>query len=65
MSERLSFGITFLEKLLGIIMAAIGALLTYYTYTGPDIPAIASFFFLAAGIILVIIGIILVIAKTG
>ena len=64
MSDRLSFGVTFIEKILGIITAVIGALLVYYTYYSPDIPSIASFFFSGAGLILVVIGVILVIAKT-
>lgn len=65
MSDRLSFGVTFLEKILGIITAVIGALLVYYTYDSPGVPAIASFFFFGAGLILVVIGLVLVIAKTG
>lgn len=64
MSDRLSFGITFLEKILGIVTAVIGALLAYYTYSSPTIPAVASFSFFGAGLILVVIGVILVIAKT-
>ena len=64
MSDRLSFGVTFLEKILGIVTAVIGALLAYYTYDSPGVPAIASFFFFGAGLILVVIGVILVIAKT-
>lgn len=64
MSDRLSFGVTFIEKILGIITAVIGALLVYYTYYSPDVPAIASFFYFGGGLILVVIGVILVIAKT-
>ena len=65
MSDRMTFGITFLEKISGIIIAVIGALLAYYTYNSPGLPALASFFFLAAGLILAVLGLILLIAKTG
>jgi hypothetical protein len=65
MSDRMTFGITFLEKISGIIIATIGALLAYYTYNSPDLPVLASFFFLAAGLILAVLGLILLIAKTG
>ena len=61
----MTFGIAFLEKILGIIIAVIGALLAYFTYQSPGVPAIASFFFLGAGLILVAVGAILVVAKTG
>jgi len=65
MSDRLTFGIAFLEKILGIIIAVIGALLAYFTYQSPDVPAMASFFFLGAGLVLLAVGAILVVAKTG
>lgn len=60
----MSFGLVFLEKILGIIIAVMGALLTYYTYNSPSIPAIASFFFMVAGVILIVVGLLLLIAKT-
>ena len=65
MSKRNLFGLSFAEKIFGIIIAAIGIILTYYTYTNPDAAGISTQYFLAAGIILIVLGVILVIVKSS
>ena len=64
MSSTLPIGLTIVEKLLGLIMIAIGAITFYVTYTNlSSAPAPAPF--LLASIILVVVGIFLILAKTG
>ncbi len=64
MSKEAPFGLTIVEKLLGLIMTAVGAITLYVIYTNfSSAPAPAPF--LLAGIILVMVGIILILAKTG
>ena len=63
MSERMPFGFIFLQKIVGIIITALGAVLTFYTYDNPNIPVMASFFFSATGLILVVIGMLLLILR--
>jgi len=64
MSEETAFGLVFIEKLTGIIIAIIGAALTYYTYTTPNAVGMALGFFIAAGLVLITLGIILTLTKT-
>ena len=64
MSSEAPVGLTIMEKLIGLLMIAIGAITFYVTYTNlasaPNPMPV-----LAAGAILVILGILLVIAKVG
>lgn len=64
MSEGMPFGLTFAEKILGIIIALIGLILAYYSLNSPDVSGIARGFFIAGGIILIMLGLLLLIAKT-
>ena len=64
MSKEAPFGLTIMEKLLGLVMTAVGAITFYVVYTNlGSAPAPAPF--LLAGIILVVVGILLILAKTG
>ena len=64
MSKEAPFGLTIIEKLLGLVMTAVGAITFYVTYTNlSSAPAPAPF--LLASIILVVVGIFLILAKTG
>jgi len=59
---RLS-GLAVAEKIMGIIIMLVGILLSYYTYTNIDAARLGANFFLATGIALTILGLILVIAR--
>jgi hypothetical protein len=64
MSKEAPFGLTIMEKLLGLVMTAVGAVSLYVISTNlSSAPAPAPF--LLAGIILVVVGILLILAKTG
>jgi len=65
MSKGMPTGLTFVEKIFGIILALLGVILTYYTYNNLAVVGITAFFFIAAGFSLIILGFILVIAKAG
>lgn len=62
MSEA-PMGLTIMEKLVGFLMIAIGAITFYVTYTNLT-SAVNPVIFLAAGIVLIAVGILLVLAKT-
>ena len=51
----LPFGISFAERIIGVVLLIIGGLLAYYTQTHPSAAGAAAPFGLAAGIILVIV----------
>ena len=64
MSSEAPLGLVIMEKLVGLIMIVIGAITFYVTYTNlSSTPAPAPF--LVASIILAILGLLLVLAKTG
>jgi len=65
MSRRMALGLVFFEKLLGIIIATIGAALAYYTYTSLSAAREAAFLFIGFGIALAVLGVVLVVARTG
>jgi UPF0716 family protein affecting phage T7 exclusion len=64
MSKEAPFGLTIMEKLLGLIMAAVGAVSLYVIYTNFSSAPVPQPFVLA-GIILIVAGILLILAKTG
>jgi len=64
MSSEAPIGLTIMEKLLGFIMIVIGAITFYVTYTNLS-SAPTPVPFLGASIILAVLGIVLVLAKTG
>jgi len=56
-------GLTIMEKLIGLLMIAIGAITFYVTYTNLS-SAVNPALLLATGLVLVLLGIFLVVAKT-
>jgi len=64
MSSEAPFGLIIMEKLVGFIMIVIGAITFYVTYTNLSSAPISAPF-LGASIILAILGLLLVLAKTG
>ncbi len=65
MSGRMAIGLAFFEKLLGIIIAVIGAALAYYTYTSLSAAGEAAFLFIGFGIVLAVLGVVLIVARTS
>ncbi len=63
MSSRNLF--TFAEKIVGLVLALVGAALTYYTFVNREAAGMSANFFIGAGIILAIVGVFLVIARTS
>jgi len=53
-----------MEKLIGLIMIAVGAITFYATYTNLASLPVDPLIFLTTGIILIVLGILLVSAKT-
>ena len=66
MSEEKPLGLTITEKFFGLIVILIGAITVNFTYNDPLEGIIAPFssIFIAAGFVLVAIGVFLVLAKT-
>ncbi len=63
-SEEAGFGLLVAEKFFGLILVIVGALFTYYTFTSAKALADFTGFFGFLSIIVLVIGIILIIAKT-
>ncbi len=57
-------GLTIMEKLIGMVIIAIGAITFYVTYTGFGGVYTDSVFFLGGGLALIVIGVLLLIAKS-
>ncbi len=64
MSSKAPVGLTIMEKLIGLIMIAVGAITFYATYTNLASLPVDPLIFLATGIILIVVGILLLIART-
>jgi hypothetical protein len=66
MSEEVPTGLLVAEKLVGIILIIIGAVVTYLTSTGPPAGDAGTYssLFIVFGVILLIIGVFLLIANT-
>jgi hypothetical protein len=60
-----NFGVAFAEKVLGILLLAIGIILTYETYANSADAGMAGPIFIMVGVILTAFGIVLILAKTG
>jgi len=60
MSKEAPIGLTFMEKLIGLLLIAVGALWFYTTYTNIDPQSVM---FLGVASALIILGIVLFIAK--
>jgi len=63
MSKEAPLGLTFMEKLIGLLLIAVGALWFYTTYTNIGSLDPQSVFFLGGALALIILGIVLFIAK--
>jgi len=64
MSDEGGFGIGLAEKFFGLIMFVIGLLVLYYTVTSADVLGPFTGFFIFVCMIVVVIGLVLMIAKT-
>ncbi len=64
LSSKAPVGLTIMEKLIGLIMIAVGAITFYATYTNLASLPVDPLIFLATGIILIVVGILLLIART-
>ena len=58
------FGVVFAEKVLGILLLAIGLLLSYDTYGNQGAAGTLGSVFLLLGVVMAAFGIILILAKT-
>ena len=64
MSRETPIGLTILEKLFGLLMMAIGGLTVYSTYTNLGSTGALPALYLAGGAAIVIIGFLLLLAKS-
>jgi hypothetical protein len=64
MSDEGGFGIGLAEKFFGLIIFVIGLLVLYYTVTSGDVLGAFTGFFIFVCMIVVVIGLVLMIAKT-
>jgi len=64
MSEEGSFGLNFAEKFLGLLILIAGCLATFYTFTSASALSNFTDFFGFLSIVLILLGLILLIAKT-
>ncbi len=58
------FGLTIMEKLIGFFIMLIGILVFYVTYTNISVIGSHPIIFLVAGLILISLGIVMIIANT-
>ena len=63
MSEEGSFGVNALEKFFGVIILIIGVVSMYYTFTSTSVLGTFTGVFGFLGLVLVILGVFLLIAK--
>jgi len=63
MSKEAPMGLTFMEKLIGLLLIAVGSLWFYTTYTNIGSLEPTSALFLGVALALIIVGIVLFIAK--
>ena len=63
--EEGSFGLNLAEKFFGLILVAIGAIGLYYTVTSTTVLLSATGLFYLLLIVLIALGVILLISKTG
>jgi len=63
MSTEAPVGLTIIEKLLGLIIILVGVITFHVTYTNIAIAGTLSILFLAAGLVLIALGIFILIAK--
>jgi hypothetical protein len=64
MSEEGSFGASLAERFFGLILVIMGAVALYYTATSGDVLLSYTTFFAVLSAILIVLGLILITAKT-
>ncbi len=64
MSEEGGFGISFAEKIFGLLLLMIGATAMYYVYTSTSQLGNASAFFACLNLVVMAVGLVLITAKT-
>jgi nicotinamide riboside transporter PnuC len=64
MSEESSFGLNLAERFFGLIILVAGAVTLYYTITSADVLAAFAGFFGVLCIMLIVLGFVLMTAKT-
>ncbi|MGB9959525.1 MAG: hypothetical protein ACPLKQ_03260 [Candidatus Bathyarchaeales archaeon] len=64
MSEEGGFGIAAAEKFFGLLLLIVGALATYFTFTSSQALGAYTGFFGVLSLILVVLGLFMMIAKT-
>ena len=65
MSDEGGLGIGLAEKFFGLILLVVGLLGLYYTVTSASVLGFATDFFTVMCLILIVVGLVLMIAKTG
>lgn len=63
MSEKYDFILTYTERIIGILIALIGIALTYNTYTNQSAAGWGADYFMAIGIFLIFLGLLMLIVK--
>jgi len=63
MSKEAPIGLTIVEKLLGLIIILIGVITFFVTCTNIAIAGPLTIFFLAAGLVLIAVGVFILVAK--
>jgi len=64
MSEKESFWLPMSLKLFGILVAIIGGLFLYFTYTSTNALGVFTGFFGFLGVIILILGVVMILIKT-
>lgn len=64
MSEEGGFGLGLAEKFFGLIIFVVGLVVLYYTVTSASVLLLFTGFFSALSIVLVVLGLVLITAKT-
>jgi len=64
-SREVPVGLAVAEKFVGLLIIVIGLIMAYVTYTNPPTYPVAAYsgIFLAAGILLIALGVLLILAK--
>jgi len=64
MSEEGSFGLNLAEKFFGLILLIMGAVALYYTITSAQALLMFTAFFSFLSLVVIVVGLVLIIAKT-
>jgi len=64
MSKEKLYGLAVAQKIFGIIVMIIGISMSYYTYNNVEAAGLGANFFIATGIALTTLGVVLIIVRT-